>query len=279
LKSVIGANPLPVTGKQFARYKAAQLITNGIIGSVASWMLLYHSQTGNWPWEDEHSKLGRVPFPEWAKNDLTEQYFTDSNGDYKDINMMAINNPIAERGLRVLGAEKAYETNQLGGNTGQSIESATTQGINTFLSPFTSSPALQFATTAVAGSAPYMTSLRDDRGKPSPQLFKKVKAVDYGMQNVANAYSAVKEINPLLDLAITHTNKFTGMEKSIFGLNSVTNPDTQTEGASALGYVLNMAFPRFFVNHGNDAIKSEFIQKEARALEKTVEKEQEKEGE
>lgn len=279
LKSVLGLNPLQVKGGQFARYKAAQLITNGVVGSVGAWMLTYHAQTGKWPWEDESSKLGRLPFPDEWKNDFTAKFFTDANGDYKDINMMAVNNPIVERGMRVLGAEKAYETNQLGGSTGQSVESGATQAANTLVSPFTSSPALQFATTLLGGSAPYVTGLRDDRGKPSPQLFKKVKAVGFGMQPLANAYSALKEVNPLVDAAVNKSNQYTGMEKSIFGLNSVTNPDTQNEGASSLGYVLNMAFPRFFVPHGNDDAKAHFLEKGQKDLEKTIEKEQKKEDE
>lgn len=280
LKSVFGANPLPTSGAgQFARYKAAQLLTNGVIGSVASWALVYHSQTGNWPWEDEGSKLGRLPFPEALKNDLTAKYFTDANGNYKDINMMAINNPIVEKGMRVIGAEKAYETNQLGGGTGNTAESAGTQALNTVVSPFTSSPALQLGMTAVFGTAPYVTSLRDDRGKPMPQLYPKTKALGYGMQQLANGYSAFKSINPLVNTGINEANKYTGMEKSLFGLNSVTTPDTQNEGASSLGFILNMAFPRFFVPHGNDKIKADHIQKSEKAVEKTVEKEQEKEDE
>lgn len=289
LKSVFGSNPVPIErpsfkdlmtkegvaqGGKFARYKAAQMLTNGVVGTVASWALIYHSQTGHWPWEDEISKLGRLPFPEWAKNDLTAKYFTDANGDYKDFNMWAINNPVVERGMRVIGAEKAYETKMLGGTAGQSIEAGATQALNTAISPFTSSPAVQFATTAGFGSAPYITGLRDDKGKPAPQFFKKVKATPFGVQNLANIYAGFKEINPLIDLAVTQTNKYTGLEKSLFGLNSVTNPDTQNEGASALGYILNMAFPRFFVPHGNDDAKAHFIEKNQTDLDKTLEKQQ-----
>lgn len=290
LKTVFGSSPLPLDrpspkemfttkmgankAAKFATYKAAQLLTNGIVGSAASWMLIYHAQTGKWPWEDETSKLGRIPFPEWAKNDLTAKYFTDGNGDYKDINMLAINNPIAERGLRVTGAEKAYETNQLGGTLGQNIEAGGTQALNTVLSPFTSSPALQAATTLTAGSAPYITSLRDDKGKPSPQLYKKVKATPFGSQPLANGYSVLKEVNPLIDAGLTQVNKHIfPYEKSIFGLNSVTNSDVNNEGASALGFVLNMAFPRFFVAHGNDDAKAHFIEKAQTDLDKTIEKE------
>jgi len=294
LKSVFGSNPVPIErpsfkdlmtkegvaqGGKLARYKAAQMLTNGVVGTVASWALIYHSQTGHWPWEDETSKLGRLPFPEWAKNDLTAKYFTDANGDYKDFNMWAINNPVVERGMRVIGAEKAYETKMLGGTNGQSIEAGATQALNTAISPFTSSPVVQFATTAGFGSAPYITGLRDDKGKPAPQFFKKVKATPFGVQNIANIYAGFKEINPLVDLAVTQTNKYTGLEKSLFGLNSVTNPDTQNEGASALGYILNMAFPRFFVPHGNDDAKAHFIEKAQTDLDKTLEKQSDKENE
>lgn len=282
LKTVTGTSPLPIDYKsnpaKFANYKAAQLLTNGIIGTAASWMLVYHTQTGKWPWEDEASKLGRIPYPEWAKGELAEKFFTDANGDYKDINMLAINNPIAERGLRVTGAEKAYETHQLGGTVGQSAEAGATQALNTVMSPFTSSPGVQAATTLTTGSAPYITALRDDKGKPAPQFFKKVKAAEFGMQPLANSYATIKEANPLIDAGLTQLNKHVfPYEKSIFGLNSITNSDANNEGASALGYILNMAFPRFFVPHGNDDAKSHFIQKAQGDLDKTIEKQQDAE--
>lgn len=282
LKSVLGLSPLPVDARtqpgKFATYKAAQLLTNGIIGSAAMWILLHHAQTNKWPWEDQNSKLGRLPFPGWAKGKLSQQMWGDGKGGYKDLNMLAVTNPIIERGLRATGAEKAYETHQLGGTAGQSLEAGATQAMNTFFSPFTSSPALQLGTTAVTGSAPYVTGLRDDKGKPSPQLFQKVKATPFGTQPLANTYAALKELNPFIDYGITQLNRHDmGFEKSLFGLRSITNSDFENEGASSLGFVLNMAFPRFFVAHGNDDTKQYYIQKEHQQLERTMEKERGKE--
>lgn len=291
LRTVLGLSPLPVerptlkdaftTGqgaKQASKllgYKAAQLVTGGVIGATAYWMTTYHAITGQWPWEDESSKVGRIPFPESAKNDLTKKFFF-KNGEWEDIDLFGSQFPVMSRGMRALGAPKAWEVSQLGGTPGQAFEAGSTQALNTFASPITSAPVTQFLSTAITGDAPYMTSMRDDQGKPSPGFFKKVKAVDFGMQYPANALVALQTLNPAIDKGVDFLNEKTGFEKSLFGIPNVKSGNHADDGfTSMLGYIRDIGLPRVGVAHGNDEAKAHFIEQEQHRLEKTLEKEAE----
>lgn len=294
LQAVTGTSPLALErptikqafttkmgAKQTAKligYKAAQLVTGGVVGAVAYWMTAYHAITGKWPWEDETSKLGRVPMPESLKNDFTKKFaYNEKTGEWDDIDIFGSQFPVLGRGLRAIGAPKAWETNQLGGTAGQSVEAASNQALNTFVSPLTSAPGTQFVTTAVTGRAPYITNNRNDKGQPDIGLFRKVNAVGFGEQYLANAMVATESLNPALEKGINYLNQKTGFEKSLFGINSIDNNVNADQAGvlSLFGYIRDIALPRLFTPHGNDAAKAHFIQKGQQDLQKTMAKEAE----
>lgn len=288
IKSVLGSSPLPLerptvkemlttsTGASKAGkllgYKAAQLISTGIVGSVAYWATTYHAQTGKWPWDDKHSKLGKLPFPDWAKNDTNEKmYYDKKSRTWNDIDFFGFTNPFLSRGLRATGAPRAYETNQLGGTVGQSFEAGELQAINTNLSPYTNSPMIGGGVTALTGSAPYITSLRDDKGRPAVELYRKARTLPFMQQRVANIVVGAQSLNPIIDKGVDMVTNGLGLKSF-----KTTYSDEEQSAAGAFKFMLDIAFPRLTTKHGKDEMKSYFIHKEARTIKRTIKKEAKK---
>jgi len=202
LKSILGLNPLPTDNLSTTAkigYKAAQLMTSGIVGMTAMWMTGYKAATGKWPWEDRDSKFMQIPIPENIKNtQIGKDLFYDK--DKKKWNNVSMDffNPVLARGEKAIGIPNMYKTQMAGGTKGQVIEAGEIQAINSALSPFVSSPPVKTISTALTGSSPYITSLRDDRGKPGIQMFRNVKTMPSGEQVPANLLQATININPLL---------------------------------------------------------------------------------
>ena len=60
IKGWLGMNPLPTEGQSFgkkATMRAAQMLSAGSVGIVATWATLYLAKTGKWPWEDKNSNF------------------------------------------------------------------------------------------------------------------------------------------------------------------------------------------------------------------------------
>lgn len=285
VRAVFGSGKLPITrpsiqeamttgiGAQQAirlgGYKAAQLITGGLFSAVGTWIGLYKAQTGKYPWEDEHSKLMRLPFPEWAKNTplAKTMFFNKKNGEWDDIDMNFFN-PYLKRGLMAVGAPKVYETKMLGGTTGQAIEAGQIQALNTAVSPFVNNPIAQVGFKTFTGSAPYLTGIRDDRGRVAPQLFRSVRTEKPGVQMGANFLEALLETNPVVEKGYHSV-------APLFGTGTLKpSYDSRDENAvSMMNMVFNLAFPRLNVPHGNDDARAKMIQKQPGAIEKTMEQE------
>jgi N12 class adenine-specific DNA methylase len=286
VKAVFGASSLPLdrpslkeafTSKVGAKaatklltYKMAQLVSAGVIGLAGYWAFIYHAQTNKWPWEDKSSKLLKLPFPEWAKNDQTAGMFLNKKtGVYDDIDMSFFN-PFLNRGVRAVGAQKAYETTMLGGTPGQAVEAGSVQAINTNLSPYTSSPAIQIGVTALSGAAPYINSIRDDRGRPDIGLYRRVKTFSPGLQIPANVAVGAIGLNPLVDGA------FSPLTKSLkFNYGSQEDMDAASIGKS----VINTILPHILTPHGDDANKEKYLKRGNKAIQTTMKKEGKASGE
>lgn len=278
IKSVFGLSSLPLTRPtikeafttkqgaeqmtKLATYKMAQLISAGIMGLIGYWALTYHAQTDKWPWEDKHSKLLKVPFPKWAQNEATAKMFS-KKGKWEDVDFSFFN-PFVNRGTRAIGAPKFYETEMLGGTFGQSVEAGSVQAINTNLSPYTSSPMIQMGTTALTGSAPYITGIRDKySGTPGIGFYRKVNTMPAGAQMPANAAVAAVGINPLIDFGFS---PLTGALKYKYG-------DDDFDAMSAAKSVFGTIIPHLTSPHGNDEAKSKILHKQAKAIETSRKKE------
>jgi hypothetical protein len=278
IKGVLGMSPLPIDAplsnmntrkglsdfSKLATYKAAQLMTSGVIGYVGYWALMYKAQKDKWPWEDKTSKLGKLPFPGFAKNEWSKKvFFNEKNGTWDDISMSFFN-PYMDRGTRAFGLPNAYQTMQLGGTKGQALEAAEVQALNTTISPYTSGASTQLAFKTFTGSAPYITSLRDPKGKPMPQFFPDVKAVSPGLQIPANFLQAATEVNPVISEGITLGSHY-------LGLGTLRNSyDSRDESSSSfLRMVFGIGFPRLTSPHGNDAARAFFIKKQQKEMAKS----------
>jgi hypothetical protein len=283
IKSVFGLSGLPLTrpslkeafttklgAEQMAKlatYKMAQLISAGIVGLVGYWAFMYHAQTNRWPWESSSSKLLKLPYPAWAKNDLTRKMFMDKkSGAYPDVDFSFFN-PFINRGIRAVGAPKAYETHMLGGTAGQSIEAGSIQAINTNLSPYTSSPSIQLGVTALTGDAPYITGIRDKyAGTPGIGFFRKVNTFPAGAQIPANLAVGVAGINPIVDYALSP------LTKSLKYKYAEGDQDVYTAATS----VFNTIIPHLMSPHGSDEFKAMGIKKQQKAIHTSMTKEQAK---
>lgn len=282
IRAVFGLTHLPLTrpslkdafttkqgAEQMAKlagYKMAQLISAGIMGLVGYWALTYHAQTDKWPWEDKHSKFLKIPFPKWAEGEMSKKMFKDKSGAYQDIDFSFFN-PFLNRGVRAIGLPKVYETEMLGGTPGQSIEAGTIQAINTNLSPYTSSPMINMGVTTLTGDAPYITGLRDRyAGTPGVGFYRKVNTFKPGLQLPANAAVAAVGINPLLDYA------FSPITKALKYAYSTEDQDA----FSAAQSVFNTIIPHLLSPHGNDDKKAMAIEKQQKAINTSIRKEEAK---
>lgn len=283
IKSVFGASSLPLTrpslkeafttklgAEQMAKlagYKMGQLLSAGIVGLLGFWALTYKEQTDKWPWEDKHSKLLKVPFPKQAVNQVTRKMFADEKtGEMPDVDFSFFN-PFINRGIRAIGAPKTYETHQLGGTVGQDIEAGSIQAINTNLSPYTSSPAIQLGVTTLTGDAPYITGIRDRfTGVPELGFFRKTNTFSPGLQIPANLAVGAAGMNPLVNYALSP------LTNSLRYKYAPEDNDAYTAAKS----IFNTIIPHLLTPHGSDDFKEKAIEMQAKAIQTSIKKEKEK---
>lgn len=281
-KAVTGTTPLPLDAPNFKRlfsgeqqagdaakfmyYKLAQLISSGVLGYIGYWALAHHGVTGKWPWEDKHAKIGKIPITEAMKrNKLIKKYFYNKRtGAYDDLDMSFFNIPMS-RGLRATGIDRAYQVHQLGGTTGQSVEASQVEAANTMAGMYSSSALISIPFTTMTGDAPYMTTLRGYTGKAEPGFLKKVKTAPAGLQLPMNFAAGMMGINPLLE----NLNPASG------AIIDEYNAEDYQSG-KLMKSIINIAMPGLISPHGSDQKQSDNLQKQAKAIQTTIDKEHHK---
>jgi len=253
---------------RFVGYKSAQLLSSGIMGAVAWWVGLYHLQTGNWPWEDDKSRLLKLPFPEWAKNipGAERLYMNKKSGQWDDINM-GFFNPYLDRGLRAVGAPAAYQEAIEGGTPGQAIEAGTIQGANTFMGQFTTSPIIGMG-EKLFGFSPYITSIRDERGQSRAQFYNTERTMPPGWQIPYNALYGLVQVNPIIEQAFERGSNLLGM-----GSYKQSYDSRDNDAIAGWKMILDIAFPRLTSYRPNVYGRERYIHREERAIHSTIYKE------
>lgn len=187
---LLGAEKLPasLTPMQRKAVRLSQQINSGIIGAVAVWALHYKQTTGKYPWEDpDHMKLFKVPT---GKN-------ADGSTRYTSIvNLFA---PGLSRGASAIGLRGALETKARGGTTGQAIDEGVKDIANTALHPV-SGPIPTGILRFGLGVEPSIQSMRDERGRPRPQLRGMMEKAKPGVPSLgARTLYGLEGVNPLIE--------------------------------------------------------------------------------
>lgn len=185
----LGTSPPPGGQGSISRmlgYKLAQQLSGGAVGMVALWALAYraYDDEKRWPWEDPRAKLMQIPLKDEHRNsDLGKALYGERAGTAY-VNL-AFFSPLVSRGARALGITGAYEAGQLGATPGQMIEEAQRSSANAFIHPFTSGPLMRAPFVFATGAEPFVTTLRDDRGRFAPQFMPVIAKAPPGLPTLA----------------------------------------------------------------------------------------------
>ena len=264
IKAMLGFNPLPTKGLSMGSkigLKTAQLLTSGVVGMTGMWVAGYLAMKGKYPWQDKDSRFMQWPIPESVKETKLGKRLFYRRGKWQNVSLDFFN-PVLSRGERAFGIPAMYKTAMARGSVGQVIEAGNVQQINSALSPFVSSPPVQFASTSLTGSRIYLTSLRDYRGNPSLQLFRAVKTMKPGIQLPTNIAQATISINPLL----SRLSESTGIGFS---------PDYSKEDyeyLSLFNQFADLAFPRLLKPATSTSQLRKSLSNQRKAIEKATRK-------
>lgn len=240
-------------------FKIAQNFSSGLIGMVGTWAALYYAVTGKTPDKDKNARLFEIPIPEsWKKSEAVKTIFYHG-GEWGNMGMGLVN-PLMVRGARALGIRGAFNTLQEGGTIGQAIEHGETDALNSVISPVTSSPILNFASTAVAGSSFYIHGMRDTYGNYAPQTYKTVKKYPGGRQQLANLGQATLNLNP----AVAKIAEGFGYTFE----PTFKNEEHDTRTQKVLSSIIGLIAPRFLTPPHNTAREERNIVKEEKLTEK-----------
>jgi hypothetical protein len=238
-------------------FKISQQLTGGMIGLVATWVLLHKQMTGKWPWQDSKSRLLTLPLPKAIRrNKIIEALY--GKGDNTVYFGMGYFNPIGFRGAGGLGLRAGYDTSKMGGSKGQVQEAMLTAAMNAAASPLASGPGFRAAFSAATLDEPYATGLRDPiTGKPSIQLMGEVQHVKPGLsgQLEARAGAAASDVNA----------SFSSVA-GVFGYgNKARQMEKLTTGGRWLKIIADLAFPRAVMGEPDPVSMFDKLQRADRA--------------
>ncbi len=164
-----GAGPMPKGGPALRIW---QQLTGGAIGLLVLWALTYYAITEEWPWEDTRAKLLQIPAPDSLRRSKLGNALWGRGPEVGYLNF-AFFDPLIARGGRAMGLPGAFETHQLRGSAGQSLEAAQRDIINAFAHPALG-PIARGVFVGVTGAEAYLTSLRDRQGRIAPSFYPAV---------------------------------------------------------------------------------------------------------
>jgi hypothetical protein len=244
-----GAGPQPKRGAGGRGLRILQAITGGAIGLVAWWLLAHKHYTGKWPWEDPHARFLQIRLNEedraskWA----IALWGPVANGDaYVDFGFFS---PLVKRGARALGITGVIDTKQAGGSFDQMADAALAGAVNAAVHPVFGPPA-STAWIGVFGTAPYLTGIRDDRGKPVGRFLPAVEAQPPGAKGWLKQHVAA----PLI-----HMNGLFEDIAGATGLSSGLIPYADEPGNHWLRMIIDLAAPQLFARPGDTLTHAEFL--------------------
>lgn len=177
-----GADPLKRRLTNRARMMAA-----GAIGLIALWAIIHEASAGKEPWDDRESKFGYIPMPNSWRNTKIGRALTGNKPGRAYLPLYWLN-PIAMRGMRVLGLPAAYDTMVRHGTGWQAAEAASAQALDAAAA--LAGPAVRAPFVALSGKEPYVTNWRDQGGKLNPQLFPAVDEKAKGWKSIGQRTAA-----------------------------------------------------------------------------------------
>lgn len=246
-------NSGPKLGQRSAAAQVAHMLTKGAVGTVSLWALTYKSYTGKWPWEDSRSKLLQIPVNSKDRYSKVGKMMWGTGPEQGYLNF-GFFNPLIGRGARALGVSGAYESHVLGGSKEQMADAAERDALNSFTHPIMG-PVAKALFTGATGNEPYLTGLRDDRGKMAPQLWN----VTHSGGVAARAGAAMKELN-----------SFYGNLGAATGMLST---EREVKGNQWLRMVVDLAMPGAVGKPSDPYRKQQFVEKQKRGMERAQEKE------
>lgn len=249
-------NTGPKLGQRSAGAQVAHMLTKGAVGTVSLWALTYRSYTGKWPWQDPRSKLMQIPVNSGDRYSKVGKMMWGTGPEQGYLNF-GFFNPLIGRGARALGVSGAYEAHVLGGTKEQMADAAERDVINSFSHPIMG-PIAKALFTGATGNEPYLTGLRDDRGKMAPQFWN----VTHSGGVAARAGAAGKELN-----------SFYGNLGAATGMLSA---EREVKGNQWLRMAVDLALPGAIGRPSDPYKKQAFVEKQARGIERAQEKERHK---
>lgn len=164
----------PWIPKTAAQWRIQHMLTVGAVGTLALWFLLSKEMTGKYPWQDRRSKFLSIPVG--GGNGPADKYRHSKMGNWlwgsgPEVGYLGLYtfNPLFRRGAAALGIPGFYEAKMRGASTGQALEAAQRDSMNTLLHPFLG-PEPRAAWTMATGREAYLTSLRDRNGAFGPSF-------------------------------------------------------------------------------------------------------------
>jgi hypothetical protein len=129
------------------------------------------------------------------------------------------------------------------------MEAALAGSINAAVHPFLGPPA-SAAVVALGGVEPYLTGLRDDRGRPAPQFLPGVETQKPGVAGFIKAHG----VAPIL-----HMNSFFANVGAATGLTTGIMPHADDPANHWLRMVVDLAAPSLFARPTDTLTHAEFL--------------------
>jgi hypothetical protein len=191
INAVLGTGPMPKKG---LAVRIWQMLTGGLLGTLALWILIHKAYTGRYPWQDARMKLLQIPANQDDRYSTLGRHLWGNGPETGYLNFNFFN-PILGRGLHATALDHSVNTLGNGGTWWQALEAAQADVMNSFAHPFLG-PLPRAAFVGLTGDEPYETGLRNDRGDLNPQFMPAVRKAGGGSSIARRGLAAAGELNP-----------------------------------------------------------------------------------
>src|SRR5579883_1943952 len=247
--------PMP-GGKSVWKQRALTAITAGAVGTLVLWILAHEAYRGEAPWEDPHAKFLSIRLkPEHRASWLARQLWgPPENGDaYIDLGFFS---PLVKRGARALGISGMFDAHKAGASADQMMDAAVAGAADAAIQPAMGPPA-KALWVGITGTEPYITGLRDGRGRAGLQNMGAVAPQKPG----AAGWLKQHAVAPLLTM-----NSFLANVGVATGLTSGILAHGDDPENHWLRMIVDLATPQLFGHPTNMLTHAEFLARQRAAL-------------
>ena len=262
LNAIAGTGPLPRRGR-LARRLALRLalFSMSAVALVAIVAAINKLLTGKWPWDDENARIGDIAIPRTAVEDnprLLKLYQWKFGNKPVGYTQMYALNPLAMRGLRVVGAKAAADTALAGGEWWQARDAALAEMVNQNMRPVIG-PLPATAMVAAFGAEPSIEDIYDDQGNLRPSFFK--PAIE---RNVGGSHAAKRTAAALETLNSSIGGLATGATQEMFP-ELFGHPKDDDESNRWVRLLSTFLLPSLLSNGVDPAKRRNYLEKQAAA--------------